>query len=73
MVSRFLWLAKELVFRIPDVIASYRYDVVILQRELILYKRSYPNFVGLLLLISYLSYLNISRFTWLAIIDPNFG
>lgn len=35
MMSRFLWLAQELVFRIPDIISSYRYDAVIFQRELV--------------------------------------
>jgi len=33
--SRIFWLFKELFFRIPDIVNSYRYDGVIFQRELI--------------------------------------
>lgn len=33
--SRIFWLFKELFFRIPDIVNSYRYDGVIFQREII--------------------------------------
>lgn len=83
---QFLTIAKSVIysliaiaFGISSVVvtASTRYLEVawclLLLSALILYRKSYPSFVGLLVLISFLSYLNIYRFTWLAIFDPNHG
>lgn len=42
--ARVMWLAKELFFRIPDIISTYQYDIVIFQRELI---STIPTYEGL--------------------------
>lgn len=81
---QFLTISKVVIdgliaiaFGISSVVvtASTRYLEVawclLLLSALILHRKTYANFVGLLILISFLSYLNIYRFTWLAIIDPN--
>ena len=35
LIKRISWLSKELFYRIPQVCSAYRYDAVIIQRELI--------------------------------------
>lgn len=83
-VFHFLTISKSVIygliaiaFGISGVVvtASTRYLEVawclLLLSALILHRKSYLNFIGLLTLIIFLSYLNIYRFTWLAIIDPN--
>jgi hypothetical protein len=85
-VFQFLTITKPVIYGLIAiafgisgmvVTASIRYLEValclLLLSALILYRRSFPNFVGLVALICFLSYLNIYRFTWLAIIDPNLG
>lgn len=85
-VLQFITIAKPVIygliaiaFGISSMVvsASTRYLEVawclLLLPALILYRRSLPNFVGLLAFICLLSYLNIQRFTWLAIIHPNLG
>ncbi|MHB8950590.1 MAG: EpsG family protein [Rhodoferax sp.] len=83
-IFHFLTISKSVIygliaiaFGISGVVvtASTRYLEVawclLLFSALILHRKTYANFIGLLVLISFLSYLNIYRSTWLAIIDPN--
>lgn len=85
-VFQFLTISKPVIygliaiaFGISGVVvtASTRYLEVawclLLLPALILHRKSYFSFVGLLVLIGFLSYMNIERFTWLAIIDPSLG
>lgn len=59
------------------VTASTRYLEVawcfLLLSALILHRKHLLSLVGLLALIAFLSYLNIYRFTWLAVINPSLG
>ncbi len=85
-VIQFLIIAKPVIYGLIAiafgisgmvVTASTRYLEVawclLILPALILYRRSLPNFVGLLAFICLLSYLNILRFTWLSIIHPSLG
>jgi hypothetical protein len=41
--------------------------------SIVMFRKSYINMLGGLLLLSFLTYLNIIRFTWLAIVNPTLG
>jgi hypothetical protein len=84
-VFQFLTLSKPIIygliaiaFGLSDTVvtASTRYLEItwcfLLLSALILYRKSFPNFIGLITLLGFLAYMNIKRFTWLAIIDPSF-
>lgn len=59
------------------VVASTRYLEVawclLLVSSVMLFKKSSLNLLGFLLLLALFSYLNVYRFTWLAILDPASG
>ena len=44
---------------------------LLLLPALVLYRRSFCNLIGLMIFIAFLSYFNIARFTWLAVIAPS--
>lgn len=82
-VFQFLKISKSVIygliaisFGISGVVvtASTRYLEVawclLLFSALILHRKSYLNLFGLLIFICFLFYLNIYRYTWMAIIDP---
>jgi hypothetical protein len=46
---------------------------LLLLASIVMFKKSYLNMLGGVLLMALLSYENISRMTWLAILNPNLG
>jgi hypothetical protein len=83
LASQFLSVSKPVIYGLiaiaygvvsTVVTASTRYLEItwclLLLSALILYKKSFVNFVGLVALICFLSYVNNARSTWLAIINP---